>query len=102
MSDFVKVASTSEISKGKMKGFEVKGNKLLIANVNGKYYSVCSICPHRKGPLQEGELNGNNVTCPWHGSEFDITSGKVTKGPATENIKKYEVKVDGKDILIKI
>src|SRR3989338_4793742 len=102
MSEFVKVACVDEIKNGKMKSFSVNGSKLLIANVDGKYYSMCSVCTHKGGPLEYGKLNGNIVTCPWHGAEFDVTNGKVLKGPAEKNEKKYEVKIQGNDILVKI
>ncbi len=102
MAEFVKVASTDEIKDGKMKGFTVKGNKLLIANVKGKYFSMCSTCTHKGGPLADGKLQGNIVTCPWHGRKFDVTTGKVVEEPPKENEKKYGVKVKGKDILVKI
>ena len=102
MAEFVKVASTDGIKEGKMKGFSVKGNKLLIANVDGKYYSICSVCTHKGGPLADGGLNDKVVTCPWHGAKFDVTNGDIFSGPAKENEKKYEVKVQGKDILVKI
>ncbi|MBI2148777.1 non-heme iron oxygenase ferredoxin subunit [Candidatus Woesearchaeota archaeon] len=102
MTEFVKFASTDEIKEGKMKDFSVNGSKLLIANVNGNYYSICSTCTHKGGPLADGELKGNIITCPWHGAKFDVTTGKVIGGSAKEDEKKYEVKVQGKDILVKI
>lgn len=102
MAEFVKVASVDEIKDGSMKGFTVKGNKLLIANLNGKYYSMCSTCTHKGGPLADGKLEGNIVTCPWHGGKFDVITGKVVDEPPKESEKKYEVKVQGEDILVKI
>ena len=102
MAEFVKVADTDEIKEGSMKGFTVKGNKLLIANVKGKYFSICSKCTHKGGPLADGKIEENIITCPWHNGKFDVTNGKIVSGPPKENEKKYEIKVQGRDILVKI
>lgn len=48
-------------------------------------------CSHRGGPLSEGEVSGGCVTCPWHGSRFDLDSGAVRRGPAVVEQPVYEV-----------
>ena len=53
------------------------------------------------GPLAEGQLEGYEIQCPWHGSKFDVRTGQVTKPPATTPEPIYEVKIDNKDILIR-
>ena len=99
--DFVKVANTNEIKPLKMKEVDVDGQKILIANVNGQYYALGSICTHEGGPLADGTLQDYEVECPWHGSKFDIRTGNVTNPPADEPEPLYEIKVDGSQILIK-
>lgn len=99
---FSKVAAIDDIPKGTMKGFDAKGVKFLIANVNGKFYAIGSVCTHMGGPLEEGVLNGKLVTCPWHGSAFDVTTGKVKEGPAQKDEPKYKVKIDGKNLLVDV
>ncbi|HXS59795.1 MAG TPA: Rieske 2Fe-2S domain-containing protein [Candidatus Sulfopaludibacter sp.] len=99
--DFVKVANTNEIKPLQMKEVDVDGQKILIANVNGEYYALGSICTHEGGPLADGTLQDYEVECPWHGSKFDIRTGKVTNPPADEPEPSYEIKVDGSQILIK-
>ena len=59
------------------------------------YYATAEECTHVGGPLSEGELNGNEVTCPWHGSCFRVTDGEVTCPPAKERLKTYAVQIDG-------
>ena len=102
MSDFLKIASLSDVPSGKMKGFVVSGKKVLVVNLNGKLYAVSSLCTHVGGPLDKGTLENNVVTCPWHGSKFDVITGAVVNGPANKGIEKFELKVEGKDILIKL
>jgi ferredoxin-NADP reductase/nitrite reductase/ring-hydroxylating ferredoxin subunit len=99
--DFVKVADTKDIQRSQMKEVEVNGQNICIANVEGKYYAIGSICTHEGGPLADGTLEGYEVECPWHNSKFDVRTGEVTSPPASEPEPSYEVKVDGNSILIK-
>lgn len=106
--EFVKVASASEVPAGKMKMVKVGETEVLIANVGGKYYAISNRCTHAGGSLSEGSLEGNVVTCPKHGSKFDLTSGKAVQGPKiaffklkTKDEQTFEVKADGPDILVK-
>ncbi len=100
--DFVKVADTKDIQPSQMKEVEVNGENICVANVEGKYYAIGSICTHEGGPLADGTLEGYEVECPWHNSKFDVRTGEVTSPPASEPEPAYEVKVDGNSILIKI
>ena len=99
--DFVKVAETKDIQPTKMKAVEIAGENICLINVEGKYYAIGNVCTHEGGPLAEGTLEGYEVECPWHGSKFDIRTGKVTRPPANEPESNYEVKVEGNDILIR-
>jgi glycine betaine catabolism B len=100
--DFVKVANTKDIQPSQMKEVEVNGENICVANVEGKYYAIGSICTHEGGPLADGTLEGYEVECPWHNSKFDVRTGEVTSPPASEPEPAYEVKVDGNNnILIK-
>ena len=105
---FVKVVETPEIPAGKMKMAMLEGKEILIANVNGNYFAIGDICTHAGGDLSKGSLEGNIVTCPKHGSKFDVTTGKVVSGPKIlfmhpkiSDEALYEVKVQGKDVLLK-
>lgn len=102
MAEFVKVATTDQIPEGAMLKVDRNGKKVLIANVGGKFFAMDRICNHKGGPLDEGELDSGVVTCPWHGSKFDCKTGKVKQGPAKTDQAAYEVKVQGKDILVKL
>ena len=106
---FVKVAETSEVSIGTMKMVKLEEKEILIANVSGNYYAIGNRCTHAGGDLSKGSLESNIVTCPRHGAKFDVTAGKAVSGPKILFLRPkivdepfYEVKVDGKDILVKI
>jgi len=102
MAGFVKVAKTGDVALGRGKMVEVSGKKIAIFNVDGKYYAIDNACTHRGGPLAEGGLDGKEVTCPWHGSVFDVTTGEVLGPPAPKPVSRYELRVSGKDIEVEV
>jgi 3-phenylpropionate/trans-cinnamate dioxygenase ferredoxin subunit len=105
---FVKVAETSEIPSGKMKMVKLEDKEILIANVNGNYYAIANKCTHKNADLSKGSLDGNIVTCPLHGSRFDVTTGKAISGPKiaffrtkTNDEPSFEIKVEGNELMLK-
>ena len=100
--EFVKVCKTSDVPNNGVKGFDVNGNGVLIANVGGKFYAINSVCTHAGCMLDDGDLSGEDITCPCHGSVFDVTSGKVVNGPAEEPEQKYQLKVENNEIFVEI
>ena len=105
----MKIAETSEIPIGNLKMVKLEGKEILITNVNGNYYALGNRCTHAGGDLSKGSLDGNIITCPRHGSKFDVTTGQVVSGPKILFLRPkikdepfYEVKVDEKNILLKI
>ncbi|RMG51372.1 MAG: non-heme iron oxygenase ferredoxin subunit [Acidobacteria bacterium] len=102
MGEFVKVAKTSEIGPGEAKTVEVKGTVIGLFNVDGQYYAIENTCTHVGGPLAEGMIDGDEVTCPWHGARFKISTGEVLGPPAQSDVATYTVRVQGDDIEIEI
>ncbi len=92
VSDFVRVASTSEIPEGKMRKVIVGSQQALVVNVKGKYYAIGNVCTHMGGPLDKGILEGYEVQCPLHGSRFDVTNGQVKRGPAARPEPVYDTR----------
>jgi len=106
-SSFTKVADTSEIPTGKMKMVKIKDEEILIVNVDNKFYAIANRCTHKGGDLSKGSLEGKIITCPVHGSRFDVTTGKNVLGPKlmmfrgnTGDLKTYELRVEGSSILM--
>ena len=99
--DFVKAAGTKDVQASQMMAVEVNGEKVCIANVEGKYYAIGNVCTHLGGPLAQGKLEGYEVQCPWHGSRFDIRTGKVARPPAMRSEPTYEIKVEDDNVLVK-
>src|ERR1700674_345750 len=96
---FARAAKTGEIAPGTIKEFQVEGKAVAVANVDGKFYAISNTCLHRGGPLGQGPLEGKIVTCPWHGWEYDVTSGKVAANPAV-GVTCFAVEVRGEDIWV--
>ena len=92
---FVEIAKAGDIPGGTMKSFDLEGNKILITNYNGKYYAIANRCTHAGGDLSKGKLEDKIVTCPRHGSKFDVTTGHCVSGPAKKDESTYQVKVEG-------
>ncbi len=95
-----KIAKTSDLVPGSCKVVEAEGETIALLNVEGTFYAIGNTCPHRGGPLGEGSLEGNTVTCPWHGAQFNVTTGEVLAPPAATGVKSYPVRVEGEDVLI--
>ena len=102
MAGFVKVAKTDEISPGHGKLVEAGGKKIALFNVEGTFNAIDDTCTHVGGPLSEGSLDGKEVTCPWHGAIYDVTSGEVLSPPAPQGVARYDVRVEGTDIEVEI
>lgn len=102
MPEFVKVAKTDEVSPGQARLVEVGGKEIALFNVAGTFHAIDNNCTHVGGPLCEGEINGVEVTCPWHGAAFDVTTGLVLGPPAGEPVSRYNVRVEGSEVEIEV
>ena len=99
---YIKVASTDEVEPGRGKLVAIQGKDIALFNVDEKYYAIDNTCTHRGGPLAEGIVVGDEVTCPWHGAKFKVTSGEVCGPPAGKGVRNYNLRVSGSDIEIEL
>jgi nitrite reductase/ring-hydroxylating ferredoxin subunit len=100
---FQKVANKDDLKEGSMLKAETNGKQIVLSMVEGKVYAIDEICTHEGGPLDEGELNGYDLKCPWHYAVFDVRNGKVLDATVwATNLNSYTVKVDetNGDILV--
>ena len=102
MAEFIKVAEQDELEEGGLMAVEVDGEPVCLSKVDGAVYAFTDNCTHISGPLNEGDLEGCVLTCPWHGAQFDVRTGKVLRGPARQDIMTYPVKVEDESILISL
>jgi len=97
---FVKVGRVGDLAPGRMKRVEVDGQRILLANVNGRFCAVADTCTHEDASLSAGSLRGELVKCPLHGSRFNVCTGQVIEEPAEENLKTYPVRIEGDGVLV--
>lgn len=104
----VKVAKVSEIRLGEKRSFRASKTRVLVANIDGKFYAVQSVCTHHSNPLFDSKLIGNVLWCSAHYAKFDMTTGEVVSGPEgsdylkIDRLKTYPVSIDGSDILVEV
>ena len=114
MGKFVEAAKTSDLADGAVKEVSLQGLTILLARIGDKFYAAENVCPHMGAKLSQGKLEGTVVTCPRHGSQFDLTDGRAIRwtnfpGPASavakvlkkpRGLKTYQVKTEGDRIQI--
>jgi nitrite reductase/ring-hydroxylating ferredoxin subunit len=99
----VVVGKASDIPEGKLAHITAVGKEVLIANVGGNYYGMGNICNHAGAELHEGQLNGKELTCPWHGAKWDVTTGNLLWFPAKLNSEDmFKVSVEDDTIYVEV
>jgi 3-phenylpropionate/trans-cinnamate dioxygenase ferredoxin subunit len=96
---FVRLGDLHSVPEGEMRVFDVDGSKVNVANAAGGLYAFDDTCTHMGCSLANGELDGTTVTCACHGSQFDVTSGAVLRGPAQRPVRSHRVEVQDGSIL---
>lgn len=91
--EFLEIAPASELPDGERLFVEIGGKPIVIFKIAGQFFSIADVCSHDDGPVGEGILEGYNITCPRHGAQFDVRTGKVVQMPAVVDIPAYPVKV---------
>ena len=101
MAEFVKCADLPDIAVGSCRMVNVAGRDLALFNVGGEIFCLDNTCLHRGGPLGEGYLEGEVITCPWHGWQYNVRTGELLMDPSVK-IPSYAVQVDGSEIKVAV
>jgi 3-phenylpropionate/trans-cinnamate dioxygenase ferredoxin component len=96
----VRVGNAEDVAPGQMRVFDVAGTKVNVASANGHLYAFDDTCTHTGCSLARGKLDGTTVTCACHGSQFDVTTGAVIRGPAQRPERSRLVQVEGENLLV--
>ena len=91
--EYVEIAPASELPSGERLFVDIADKTIVIFNIAGQFFAILDVCSHDDGPVGEGDLEEYNITCPRHGAQFDVRTGKVTQMPAVVDIPAYPVKV---------
>lgn len=97
----IKVAETGDMKDGEAKVVNANDRTIALYKVNGRFFATDNTCPHQGGPLGDGSLEDNVVTCPWHGWKFNVETG-VSPVVPTAKIKTFNVKVEGNNVLVEV
>lgn len=96
------VCAADDLGDGDVAGFEVDGEEILVAKVDGEFYALGDVCTHQRCLLSDGWLEGKDVVCPCHSSKFDLETGEPDRPPATEPEPVYDVTVEDGKILVDV
>jgi nitrite reductase/ring-hydroxylating ferredoxin subunit/uncharacterized membrane protein len=100
--DVLDVGAEEDLEVGQMKLLRVGDRRIVLGRTEKGYRAFQDACTHKRGPLADGALICGIVQCPWHGSQFDVTTGEVKAGPATQGIETYPVSSAGGRILVRL
>jgi len=100
MAETVRIEHATLPAEGHAVRVMANGTPIAIFRVGGALHALDARCTHVGGPLDRGSLAGTEVTCPWHGSVFDVRDGKVVRGPAMRPATGYRVRTEGDVLLI--
>jgi metal-sulfur cluster biosynthetic enzyme/nitrite reductase/ring-hydroxylating ferredoxin subunit len=102
MSDFVRVAKSTDLSDPGQMLAEVDDRIVVLLKVGGEFFCLDDVCTHDGGPLSDGTLDDHTIACPRHGAKFDVRSGKALTMPATEDTVAHEVQLRGDEVWVRI
>jgi nitrite reductase/ring-hydroxylating ferredoxin subunit len=95
---FIRIGQLADVSEGEMRVFEVEGSRINVSNTGSGLYAFDDTCTHMGCSLANGRLEGTTVTCACHGSQFDVTTGAVVRGPAQRAVRSRAVEVRGDEL----
>ena len=95
----IRIGKAADVADGQMRVFDVAGTKVNVSNADGHLYAFDDTCTHVGCSLANGELEGTTVTCACHGSQFDVTTGAVLRGPAQRPVRSRAIQVEGDELL---
>jgi nitrite reductase/ring-hydroxylating ferredoxin subunit len=102
MANWVRVADAADVSDGEMSAYTVGERQVAVANLGGELRAFDDVCTHQHCSLAEGDLEDTIVQCPCHGSQFDVVTGEVVEGPATDPIDVFEAREDAGELQVSI
>jgi 3-phenylpropionate/trans-cinnamate dioxygenase ferredoxin subunit len=102
MAKWVDAGRADDLPAGQVRVVQDGRTRFAVCNVGDAFYCIDDVCTHDGGPLDQGELDGNEIECPRHGARFDVTTGQVTSLPAVVPVKVYPVRIENGKIQIQV
>ena len=101
MPETIRIASVSDVPPGSGREYVAGGRVIALYHVDGRFYALDGVCPHAGGPLGQGVVSGSIVTCPWHGWQFDVTTGRHCLNSRLQQAS-FAVSVEGDDVFVEL
>ena len=95
----IKIGRAADVREGELRAFDAQGTAICVTSVAGRLLAVDDTCTHAGCSLADGELDGTTITCPCHGSRFDVTTGAVLRGPAERPVRAWVVRQEGEALV---
>lgn len=99
--EFVDIAATSDLPVGRVKAVTIGDRTIALYHTEDGFFATDNVCPHRGGPLAQGDLIGNEINCPWHLWGFDVQTGECT-GNASVSVAAHEVRIENERVFVKL
>lgn len=101
MSDWVDVAAAEELPPGARRVVDVDGVQILVVNLDGEYFALEDVCTHDGTPIGEGDIHGDEITCPRHGARFCLRTGEALCAPAYEPIPTFPIRISAGTVQVR-
>jgi nitrite reductase/ring-hydroxylating ferredoxin subunit len=101
LTEWHRVASSADLRDGEPLPVDLAGTVIALYRVDDKIYAIDDVCTHEYATLSEGFVEGGTIECPLHAAQFDIATGECLCGPATQDLRTYEVRLEGDDIYVR-
>jgi nitrite reductase/ring-hydroxylating ferredoxin subunit len=101
LNDYIDAGSIAELPRGRARAIDAYGRRIAIFHTARGFFALDNSCPHRGGPLHEGDVIGDEIVCPWHLWGFDLVTGHCAGNPEVA-VATHEVRIDGDRILVKV
>ena len=102
MVDWVKACNKNEVGNGELFSFDHKEKKILLTNLDGKFFATDRVCTHAEADLSTGMLSEEGVRCPLHLSVFNLQTGEPQNPPAENALKTYNIKINENEIFVEV
>jgi nitrite reductase/ring-hydroxylating ferredoxin subunit len=101
MTEFIPIATRGEVPLGRTRAVQAGGRTIALYHTESGFFATDNTCPHRGGPLAEGDLIGDEINCPWHLWGFDVKTGLCAGNPEIA-VATHELRVEGEHILMRV
>ncbi len=99
----VEALNASELAPGEIRQVEIDGHApIAVYNLDGEFFATDDTCTHGEASLAEGDIEGDEVICPFHMGAFDIRTGEASVAPCAKPLRTYPVRVEDGTLFVEI